>query len=93
MAISYTEVFKKFSPERQQRIKEEARHLVKQYESLLALRKELGLTQDDVAEAMGTTQVNISKLENRQDVKLSTLKKYVEALGYDMEINLVPKEV
>ena len=52
-------------------------------------RLDAGLTQDEVASAIGTRKTAISRLENHiQDVKLSTLEKYVKALGKRIEIKI-----
>jgi DNA-binding XRE family transcriptional regulator len=52
-------------------------------------RQEAGLTQDEVASAIGTRKTAISRLENHvQDVKLSTVEKYVKALGKRIEIKI-----
>lgn len=52
-------------------------------------RLEAGLTQVQVAEAIGTQKTSISRLENHtEDVKLSTLEKYVKALGKKIEIRI-----
>jgi HTH-type transcriptional regulator/antitoxin HipB len=52
-------------------------------------RLEAGLTQDDLASAIGTRKTAISRLENRvQDVKLPTVEKYVKALGKRIEIKI-----
>ena len=52
-------------------------------------RLEAGLTQDEVASAIGTRKTAISRLENHiQDVKLSTVEKYVKALGKRIEIKI-----
>jgi DNA-binding XRE family transcriptional regulator len=53
-------------------------------------RLDAGLTQDEVASAIGTRKTAISRLENHvQDVKLSTVEKYVKALGKRIEIKIV----
>ncbi|NBV99120.1 MAG: helix-turn-helix domain-containing protein, partial [Proteobacteria bacterium] len=49
-------------------------------------RKELELSQQDVANSMGVKQVSISKLENRDDIKISTLREYLEAMGAKVKI-------
>jgi DNA-binding XRE family transcriptional regulator len=52
-------------------------------------RLEAGLTQGDVANAIGTQKAAISRLENHvQDVKLSTVEKYAKALGKRIEIKI-----
>jgi DNA-binding XRE family transcriptional regulator len=56
---------------------------------LAALRKEIGLTQVDVASRLGVSQGNVSELEHREDLYLSTLREYVEALGGTLELTAV----
>ena len=52
-------------------------------------RLEAGLTQDEVANAIGTRKTAISRLENHvQDVKLSTVEKYAKAVGKHLEIRI-----
>ncbi len=57
----------------------EARYqeLQDEYSTLQELRKALDITQIDVA----GNQVNISRLEKRSDLKLSTLRDYLQGLG------------
>lgn len=50
------------------------------------LRKLAGLSQVEVAEAMGVAQAEVSRLEARADTKLSTVERYVKALGGEVEI-------
>lgn len=59
---------------------------------LLAARARAGLTQEQVAEAMGTTKSAISRLEAapRHSPSLTTLKKYAQAVGCGIELHLVP---
>ncbi len=58
-------------------------------ESLRTLRKTLGLTQKDMAKRLNVGQAAISKIEKRGDVQLSTLEKYVTALGASLRIDAV----
>jgi hypothetical protein len=48
---------------------------------LTELRRELGLTQVEIADRAGMSQSDFSKLERRRDVRLSTLRSWVAALG------------
>jgi transcriptional regulator with XRE-family HTH domain len=48
---------------------------------LFELRKERGLSQTDLAERLGVTQKRISAIERAEDRNLSTLERYVAALG------------
>jgi len=60
---------------------------------MLAARSKSGLTQEAVAELMGTTKSAISRLEStrKHAPSLTTLKKYAQAVGCHLEIKLVPK--
>lgn len=65
----------------------EAQSRVMMAEMLLAeIRKSVGLTQEDLAAAMGIQQPSLSKLENQDDMQISTLRRLVEGLGGRLEI-------
>jgi transcriptional regulator with XRE-family HTH domain len=52
------------------------------------LRRKLDLTQAVVADRLDVTQENVSQIERGEaDVRLSTLSRYVEALGGHLEIS------
>jgi DNA-binding XRE family transcriptional regulator len=52
-------------------------------------REEVGLTQDEVAEKLHTKKSAISRIENHaEDIKLSTLEKFAEALGKTLRIEV-----
>ena len=53
---------------------------------LAALRRSHGLTQVELAARMGISQSDLSKLERRGDVRLSTLRAYTAALGGGIRI-------
>ncbi len=56
---------------------------------LAELREKAQLTQSDVANAMGVKQPTIAGMEkNGQDIKLSTLKKYIEAAGCKLKLDI-----
>jgi hypothetical protein len=50
------------------------------------LRAFAGKSQVEVAEAMGVAQAEVSRLEGRADTKLSTIERYVKALGGEVEV-------
>jgi transcriptional regulator with XRE-family HTH domain len=56
------------------------------YQTLQELRKSRDLTQEKLAALLGINQENVSRLERRNDLLLSTLRDYVEAMGGDLEI-------
>ena len=52
-------------------------------------REAAGLTQDEVARRMKTKKSAISRIENHaDDVRLSTLRKYADAVGTNLQIRL-----
>jgi DNA-binding XRE family transcriptional regulator len=53
---------------------------------LTEMRKNVGLTQADVAEAMGVTQQRVSAIENGAVAELATLADYVRALGGELKV-------
>ncbi len=54
--------------------------------ALADLRRRVGLTQAAVAERMGISQSDVSKLERRADLKVSTLSDYLAALGCQLRM-------
>jgi len=60
---------------------------------MLAARSRSGLTQEAVAERMGTTKSAVSRLEaaGKHAPSLTTLRKYAQAVGCHLEIKLVPE--
>ena len=88
MAMKFSELTKEVSPERRERI-EAAKVLLRQDMELAELRQALALTQSTLAEALGVKQAEISKIENRADVFVSTLRRFIQAMGGDLEIRAV----
>lgn len=62
---------------------------------MLKARSRAGLTQDVVAERMGTTKSAISRLESagkKHAPSLATLQRYAQAVGCDLQVKLVPQK-
>jgi DNA-binding XRE family transcriptional regulator len=57
--------------------------------ALAEIRARRGLTQVDVARVLQTSQASVSKIERREDLYLSTLRGFVEALGGRLELAAV----
>ena len=59
---------------------------------MLKARSRAGLTQDVVAERMGTTKSAVSRLESagKHTPSLATLKRYASAVGCELQVKLVP---
>lgn len=61
---------------------------------LIKIRKEAGLTQEQITEILHTRKSNISRLENvnsKVSPKLSTIEEYAKAVGYKLEVNFIPQ--
>ena len=85
MARNFRELEEKMSPESKARAEAKAREMMA--EMLLAeLRKFRGLTQEELATALGITQPSLSKLENQDDMRVSTLRDIVQALGGELDL-------
>ena len=78
----------KYIDKRKKNSKDFANNFEERYESfrigvlLKKARQEAGLTQEEIAQKLKTKKSAISRIENHsEDIRLSTLKSYVEALG------------
>jgi predicted transcriptional regulator len=54
--------------------------------TLRALRESAGKTQEEMAELTAMSQPQLSRVERRDDHLLSTLRRYVQALGGHIEV-------
>ena len=72
----------------QERIKALAQDLLLETH-LYRVREALNLSQQELAAQMGIKQPSLSAIEKRgADVKLSTMKKYIEAMGGKLRIDV-----
>ena len=74
MTRSFSALTKDLGPERRVRIE---------------LRRAFSLTQDTLARTLNVKQAEISKIENRADMLMSTLRNFVQAMGGDLEVRAV----
>jgi predicted transcriptional regulator len=76
------------NPERRARLDQE-RQFVRTVVGLTAIREARGATQRQIAEAWNVSQPNVSQIERSEDIFLSTLRKYIAALGGQIEVRAV----
>lgn len=88
MARNYKELQAKMDPassaDNQRRVREELQRM-----ALDELRSARQLTQADMAEMLDVPQSSISRIEQRADMYLSTLRNYVHAAGGALQIQAV----
>lgn len=72
--------------ERQLKIQEGAEQLCAEYMALQEIRKAMNLTQEQLAGLLEIDQGNLSRMEKRTDVMVSTLRRYIEAVGGRLHI-------
>lgn len=85
MATKFQTLREKMSPERRKRIRRRTEELLAEL-PLQELRQARALSQEELAEVLGLNQATISKLERRTDMYLSSLRRFVEAMGGELEI-------
>lgn len=81
----FEELRKKMSPAAQKRSKKMAKKLLQEM-ALGELRHAKELSQEELSKRLHVEQPQVSRLEKRTDMYISTLRKYVEAVGGHMEI-------
>ncbi|MYB47680.1 MAG: transcriptional regulator [Dehalococcoidia bacterium] len=81
----FSELTRGFTPERRRRIEEMKRELLAEM-PLHELRRARELTQRDMAKLLKVNQPAVSKMEQRADVYVSSLRSYIEAVGGKLKI-------
>src|ERR1700674_1637568 len=88
MARNYKELQAKMDPanraDNKQRVREELQRM-----ALEELRGARQLTQADMAEMLDVPQSSISRIEQRADMYLSTLRNYIHALVGELRVMIV----
>jgi DNA-binding Xre family transcriptional regulator len=75
-------------PRRRERVEAQTQALLAVVK-LAELREARQATQQELAQALEMTQANVSRIEHEDDIYLSTLRRYVEALGGQLEVHAV----
>jgi transcriptional regulator with XRE-family HTH domain len=83
---SFNDLRKTIPPERSERNRREARALLKGM-ALFEMRVSRGQSQEDVAARLSVGQPAVAKMERREDLYVSNLRRYVEALGGTLELH------
>ncbi len=86
MGKTLKEKLEELSPEERKEIQEEANLLIAEEMTRRQLRLALKLTQEQMAESLQVDQGNVSRLEQRTDLMLSTLRRYIAAMGGELRL-------
>jgi transcriptional regulator with XRE-family HTH domain len=85
MAKPYSTLRAKMSPEARAKAEEHTRQLIQEM-PLQELRQARKLSQEQMAKNLHTKQSNVSRIEKRTDMYISTLRGVIKAMGGDLEI-------
>jgi DNA-binding transcriptional regulator YiaG len=81
----WTDIKARTKLETRRRIEAEAQRLSEDLH-LSQLRKARGLTQETMAELLGVSQAEVSKMERRTELYVGTLRKFIEAMNGELVI-------
>lgn len=86
MAVNIEDKIKKLSAALRNKVESRVAELLAEEMTLRDLRKARKLTQVRLAKQLRITQDSVSRLEQRSDLLLSTLRKTVKAMGGDLSL-------
>lgn len=86
MATSLARKLNNLPKQRRQKIQARAEQLIAEEMSLRDLRVARKLTQEKMAELLHIRQENVSRIEKRSDLHLSTLREFVKAMGGELHL-------
>ena len=81
MAKAFSDMMKELPKERRERIESETAREAAEIMSLRDVRKAFQLSQESLAKTLDMEQESVSRIERRADLLLSTMRKYVAAMG------------
>jgi len=88
MARKWREVRRQLSPDREARLKQRINEGLERL-SLPKLRVARNLTQENLAKTLKIKQSAVSRMEQRADMYVSTLRSYLKAMGADLQVKAV----
>jgi transcriptional regulator with XRE-family HTH domain len=83
---NFSELAERMSPESRKRAQIKAAYLSREM-SLAELRRARDLSQEEIADVLHVGQAAVAKLERRTDMYLSTLRRFLSAMGAELEIS------
>ena len=86
MGLNVEDVIAGLDPAERRKVEELAAEFISEETTLRELRKARHLTRVSVARELGISQVAVSRMEQRSDLLLSTLRRAVEAMGGSLSL-------
>ena len=86
MTINVNDIIASLPPDQQAKIQARAAELIAEEMTLQDLRKAREFTQIRMAELLNMRQENVSRLERRADLLVSTLQSYIAAMGGELSL-------
>jgi transcriptional regulator with XRE-family HTH domain len=86
MGRNTDEIINELAPGQRKKVEDRAKQLIAEELTLRELRHARKLTQVRLAEELGISQDGVSRLEQRSDLLLSTLRKTIEAMGGSLSL-------
>lgn len=85
MARKYSELRAKMAPTARAQAEEQTHQILKEM-PLQELRQARKMSQQQMAKSLHTNQSNVSRIEKRTDMYISTLRGVIKAMGGDLEV-------
>jgi DNA-binding XRE family transcriptional regulator len=82
---SFAELRARMTPEAQKQVDRVSLYLEAEMD-LAEVRRAMKLSQDELAQTLQVGQAAVAKIEKRTDMYLSTLSRFIEAMGGELEI-------
>jgi DNA-binding transcriptional regulator YiaG len=82
---SFAELRARMAPDAQAKAEAEAVRLGAEMD-LAEVRRALKLSQEEIAQTLQVGQGSVAKIEKRTDMYVSTLRRFIEAMGGELEI-------
>jgi transcriptional regulator with XRE-family HTH domain len=87
MPVKFKDMMRElFTARERAAIRRTAAGIAKRHMALRELRQARNRTQVSMAKRLGVKQVSISRLESRADPRLSTLTRYIDAMGGQLHL-------
>ena len=86
MTRNVNAIINKLSPARRKKVEARAAQLIAEEMTLQELRRARKVTQQNIARSLHIGQDGVSKIEQRSDLLISTLRKTIEAMGGNLSL-------